>query len=130
MGYDGRQREARGIEREAGLPLDPHRNHDGLNYYRGGDLVYAGKVGTGLDDETLKDLRGQLEGLEGESSPFDRGEPETKEVHFVRPELVYEVAFTEWTDSDHLRHPRYKGLRRDKMPEDVHKEDETQEADL
>jgi ATP-dependent DNA ligase len=43
---------------------------------------------------------------------------------------VCEVAFTEWTDADELRHPRYKGLRRDKAPEDVHKEAESQKAEL
>lgn len=114
---------------------EPHGERVGfgallLGFYREGDLVYAGKVGTGFDDETLKGLRGRLGKIERKTSPYDRGDPETKEVHFVTPKLVCEVAFTEWTDEDKLRHPRYKGLRRDKEPEDVHKEAESQQADL
>jgi bifunctional non-homologous end joining protein LigD len=101
-----------------------------LGFYRDGDLVYAGEVGTGFDEQTLQDLGGRLRRLERQTSPYDRGKPETKEVHFVTPRLVCEVAFTEWTDDDKLRHPRYKGLRRDKDPQDVHKEVESQKADL
>ena len=114
---------------------EPHGERIGfgallLGFYRQGDLVYAGKVGTGFDDETLQDLRGRLDRLERKTSPYDRGDPGTKEVHFVTPKLVCEVAFTEWTDDDKLRHPRYNGLRRDKEAEDVHKEVESQTADL
>ncbi len=101
-----------------------------LGFYRGSDLVYAGKVGTGFDDKTLEDLHEQLEPLERATSPYDKGEPEKKGVHFVAPEMVCEVAFAEWTADDRLRHPRYKGLRRDKDPRDVHKEDESERADL
>ena len=114
---------------------EPHGERVGfgallLGFYHEGDLVYAGKVGTGFDDETLEDLHDRLEDLKRETSPYDQGDPATKEVHFVTPELVCEVAFTEWTDADELRHPRYKGLRRDKAPEDVHKEAESQRAEL
>ena len=101
-----------------------------LGLYRDGDLVYAGKVGTGFDDETLQNVRGRLDEIERKTSPYDQGDPETDEVHFVTPKLVCEVRFTEWTEDDKLRHPRYKGLRRDKDPEDVHKEAESQRADL
>jgi len=101
-----------------------------LGFYRDGGLVYAGEVGTGFDDETLKDLRQRLESMERKTSPYDQGEPGTDDVHFVTPKLVCQVAFTEWTDDDKLRHPRYKGLRRDKDPEDVHQEAESQAADL
>lgn len=114
---------------------EPHGERVGfgallLGFYRDGDLVYAGEVGTGFDDETLEDLHDRLSDIERETSPFDRGGPEAKEVHFVTPKLVCEVAFSEWTEEDKLRHPRYKGLRRDKAPEDVHREDESQVADL
>ncbi|MGC9529664.1 MAG: non-homologous end-joining DNA ligase [Candidatus Bipolaricaulaceae bacterium] len=114
---------------------EPHGERVGfgallLGFYRGDDLVYAGKVGTGFDDQTLNDLRGRLEALERETSPYDRGKPQTKGVHFVTPRLVCEVRFTEWTGDDDLRHPRYKGLRRDKDPKDVHKEAESQKGDL
>ena len=96
-----------------------------LGFYRNGDLIYAGKVGTGFDDETLQDLRASLDSITRQTSPFDEGHPETKNVQFVTPKLICEVAFTEWTDEDRLRHPRYKGMRRDKDIKDVHKEEES-----
>lgn len=86
--------------------------------------------GTGFDDQTLRDLRGKLEQIERKTSPYDQGEPDEEKVHFVSPEMVCEVAFSEWTADDRLRHPRYKGLRRDKSPEDVHKEQERQVTEL
>jgi len=101
-----------------------------LGFYQDDDLVYAGEVGTGFDDQTLKELRDKLEEIERKTSPYDRGETETKGVHFVTPKFVCEVAFSEWTEDDRLRHPRYKGLRRDKSPEDVHKEEQSQAAEL
>jgi bifunctional non-homologous end joining protein LigD len=101
-----------------------------LGFYRQGRLIYAGKVGTGFDDDTLKYLHRRLTDLDRESSPFDHGDPKPRGVHFVTPNLVCEVGFTEWTDGEKLRHPRYKGLRRDKNPEDVHREVESQTADL
>ncbi len=101
-----------------------------IGFYRNDDLVYAGKVGTGFDDDTLKDLRARFDRIERKTSPFDHGDPAEKEVHFVTPEMVCEVAFNEWTDDDKLRHPRYKGLRRDKDVQDVHKEVESQAAEL
>jgi DNA ligase D-like protein (predicted ligase) len=114
---------------------DPHGERIGfgallIGFYRQGELVYAGKVGTGFDDETLKDLRSRFDRIERKTSPYDQGEPPTSGAHFVTPELVCEVAFTEWTDNDKLRHPRYKGLRQDKGAQDVHKELESQAADL
>lgn len=97
-----------------------------LGFYRDGDLVYAGEVGTGFDDDTLQELRRKMGNIARKTSPYDRGNPPTKNVHFVTPKLVCEVAFTEWTEGDKLRHPRYKGLREDKLPEDVHRETESQ----
>lgn len=93
-----------------------------LGYYEDGDFVYAGKVGTGWDDETLRELRGRMDRLERKTSPFDRGEPDAKDVHWITPKLVAEIGFTEWTDDGRLRHPRYLGLRGDKDPEDVVRE--------
>jgi bifunctional non-homologous end joining protein LigD len=87
------------------------------------DLVYAGKVGTGFSDQTLSDLYQQLSLLETEESPATRGQLPKDGVHWVRPELVAEVAFTEWTPGGQLRHPRYLGLRTDKPAEDVVRED-------
>jgi bifunctional non-homologous end joining protein LigD len=93
-----------------------------LGYYRDGELVYAGKVGTGFSYQLLADLRRRLDELEIPSPPFDRGRLPTKAVHWVRPELVCEVSFTEWTSSGQLRHPRFIGLRRDKSPAEVVRE--------
>lgn len=101
-----------------------------LGFYRDNDLIYAGKVGTGFDDQTLRDLRGKLKQIERRTSPYDQDESVEEQVHYVSPEMVCEVAFSEWTADDHLRHPRYKGLRRDKSPEDVHKEQESQVTEL
>ena len=114
---------------------EPHGERVGLGalllgYYRDNDLVYAGKVGAGFDDQTLKALREKLEGINRDTSPFNQGDPETKAVQFVSPELVCEVAFTEWTEEDRLRHPSYKGLRRDKSPRDVHQEEQNRVAEL
>jgi bifunctional non-homologous end joining protein LigD len=91
-----------------------------IGYYDGGRLVYAGKVGTGFDVATLRELRRRLDELEQDHSPFS-GQVRERGVHWVRPELVAEVAFTEWTDS-RLRHPRFLGLRDDKPPEQVVRE--------
>jgi len=88
----------------------------------GDDLVYAGKVGTGFSDEVLRDLHRRLTRLEVETSPCDRGRLPTQGVHWVRPRLVAEVAFTEWTSAGQLRHPRYLGLRTDKPARDVVRE--------
>jgi DNA ligase D-like protein (predicted ligase) len=94
-----------------------------MGYYRGDDLCYAGKVGTGYDEDTLRRLHQRLQGLERQSPPFDRGELPTQGVHWVSPQLVAEVGFTEWTRAGKLRHPRYLGLRRDKDPKSVVRED-------
>ncbi|HKL26923.1 MAG TPA: non-homologous end-joining DNA ligase [Desulfuromonadales bacterium] len=94
-----------------------------LGFYRNDSLVYAGRVGTGFDDQTLKDLHGRLSRIERKTSPYGQGNPEGQDVHFVTPRLVCEVEFTEWTADDKLRHPRFKGLRRDKRAKDVHREE-------
>lgn len=101
-----------------------------LGYYRQGKLTFAGRVGTGFDDRTLKDLRKQMDGLQRKTSPFDQGEPGGDGLHFITPNLVCEVGFAEWTDDGKLRHPRFKGMRRDKDPDDVHREEISQRANL
>ncbi len=94
-----------------------------VGFYAGGALRYAGKVGTGFDRDTLADLHRRLRSRERRTPPFDHGQLPSRGVHWVRPDLVAEVAFTEWTGDDRLRHPRYLGLRRDKAPRDVRKEE-------
>ena len=93
-----------------------------LGYFDGDDLVYAGKVGTGFSQKVLRDLHQRLTELERDTSPCTRGKLPTAGVHWAEPELVAEVAFTEWTTAGQLRHPRYLGLRTDKLAADVVRE--------
>jgi bifunctional non-homologous end joining protein LigD len=93
-----------------------------LGHHDGGRLVYAGKVGTGYDTATLRELRSRLDALEQPQSPFAGGEGRQAGVHWVRPELVAEVEFTEWTGDGRLRHPRFVGLRDDKPASEVVRE--------
>jgi bifunctional non-homologous end joining protein LigD len=92
-----------------------------LGYYEEGKLMYAGKVGTGFSEDTLRKLMDKFRPLERATSPF--AEPiKEKEVHWLEPELVAQIGFEEWTDHGKLRQPRYEGLRYDKSPRDVVKE--------
>ncbi|MGH9121630.1 MAG: non-homologous end-joining DNA ligase [Acidimicrobiales bacterium] len=92
-----------------------------VGYYDDRGLRYAGKVGTGFTDAVLADLAAQLRTLSQDASPFVDPLP-AKGNHWVRPELVAEVTFTEWTPDGHLRHPSYRGLRPDKAGRDVRRE--------
>jgi DNA ligase D-like protein (predicted ligase) len=85
-----------------------------LGYYEGGALRYAGKVGTGYAESLLSTLAEQLRRLERPRSPFADPEVPAARVHWVKPELVAEVDFAEWTKDGRLRHPSFAGLRRDK----------------
>ena len=94
-----------------------------LGYYENGKLQYAGKVGTGFTDEMLRDLYTRMSDLEIPKSPFETpGEVKSKNVHWIKPRLVAEMSFTEWTSSNKLRHPSFLGLRLDKDAKDVIKE--------
>lgn len=93
-----------------------------IGYYEDKELSFAGKVGTGFDDETLRDMTRKLSSFERKSSPFVSKDIVDKGVHWVSPRLVAQVAFTEWTDDGKLRHPRFIGLRRDKNPKEVVRE--------
>ena len=93
-----------------------------LGYHRDDDLVYAGKVGTGFSGSVLRDLLARLQPLEVDASPCTVGKLPDRGVHWARPELVAEVAFTEWTTAGQLRHPRFLGLRNDKAAKDVVRE--------
>jgi ATP-dependent DNA ligase len=94
-----------------------------VGFYRGGKLVYAGKVGTGFDTDTLQRLGRKLAQLETATSPFAGEGLPRRGVHWVKPRLVAQIAFTEWTPGEKLRHPRFLGLREDKRPEEVVRED-------
>ncbi|HLE72329.1 MAG TPA: non-homologous end-joining DNA ligase [Vicinamibacteria bacterium] len=87
-----------------------------------GRLVFSGQVGTGFSEETLHDLMRLLKDKEQEESPLGETPRELRAAHWVRPELVAEVEFTEWTSEGRLRHPSFKGLRFDKPPRDVRRE--------
>ena len=100
---------------------DPQGAREGLGalligYYDEDRLVWAGKVGTGFTVQTARHLRARLEPLVQDESPFTpapRG-AQVKGAHWVRPTLVGEVAFTEWTTGGKIRHPSFQGLRDDK----------------
>ena len=92
------------------------RTHIGavlVGYYEDGALRYAGKVGSGFTTDTLARLAGELAPLARPDSPFAERVREPR-VHWVQPRLVANVAFSEWTRDDRLRHPRFEGLRPDK----------------
>jgi DNA ligase D-like protein (predicted ligase) len=94
-----------------------------LGYYDpDGKLIYAGKVGTGFNERTLRRLQAELSAIEQDKPPFDQGDLPRHGVHWTRPELVGEVGFSEWTTAGQLRHPRFQGLRRDKSPHEVIRE--------
>lgn len=91
-----------------------------VGYFDGDDLVFAGKVGTGLDTKLLLSLRARLGAREISSPPFTRGTGLPRMgAHWVKPELVVEVAFIEWTVHGKLRHARLLRLREDKVARQV-----------
>lgn len=92
-----------------------------IGYYEKDRFLCAGRVGTGFDERTLRTLFGRLRSMETAASPFADVERE-KGAHWVRPELVGEVAFSEWTRDGRLRHPSFLGLREDKSPTEVVRE--------
>lgn len=90
--------------------------------YEDGELVYRGHSGGGIPDEQRKSLQARLARLERKTSPFSTTPKPNGPVHWVRPELVCEMEFSEWTSEGSMRHPEFKGLREDKEPKEVHKE--------
>jgi bifunctional non-homologous end joining protein LigD len=98
-----------------------------LGYYAGGELVYAGNVGTGFDGKEIEKLLERLRPLKRADPPF-REVPKMPKVRksdviWVEPKLVAQVEFAEWTHDGRLRAPSYKGLREDKSPEEVRREE-------
>jgi len=107
---------------------DPQGKRKGLGallvgYFDHNDFVFAGKVGTGFDTKLLLDLRERLDTIEIAESPFTKatGLPRVR-MHWVRPEVVVQVAFLEWTGHGKMRHPRLLGLRADKSAREVIRE--------
>lgn len=111
---------------------DPEGSRRGIGallvgYYPepGGPLRFAGKVGTGFTVAVAEDLRTRLDALERRDSPFSPPPAGWlgSHAHWVQPSLVAEVMFTEWTEDGKIRHPSFQGLRRDKPPRGVRRED-------
>lgn len=92
-----------------------------VGYFEGEAFHYAGKVGTGWSDDELVELREKFEDQERKTNPFEE-DVDGKDTHFLTPHFVAEIGFTEWTDDNKLRHPRYVGMRQDKDAKDVIKE--------
>jgi bifunctional non-homologous end joining protein LigD len=94
-------------------------------YEADGRLSYCGRVGTGFDERTLASLSTRLRAFEQPEAPFaaaPRG-AQARGVHWVRPELVAEVEFADWTGDGMIRHSSFRGLREDKRPPEVVRED-------
>jgi bifunctional non-homologous end joining protein LigD len=107
---------------------DPQGSRVGLGallvgYFEGHDFVFAGKVGTGLDTRLLREMRSRLDPLIVTEPLFTRGTglPRIR-AHWVKPHVVVQVAFTEWTVHGKLRHPRLLGIRIDKSARQVTRE--------
>jgi bifunctional non-homologous end joining protein LigD len=107
---------------------DPQGARTGLGallvgYFEGDELVFAGKVGTGFDTKMLIDLRARLDALEVPATPFTKatGLPRVR-AHWVKPEVVVNVAFIEWTVHGKLRHSRLLADRTGRPPRDVVRE--------
>jgi bifunctional non-homologous end joining protein LigD len=93
-----------------------------LGVYKDGRLTYAGHTGTGFDQKELARLWKILKPLEIASSPFPERIRTNEPAHWVKPELVAQIRFTEWTADNKLRHPVYLGLRDDKSAREVVRE--------
>ena len=93
-----------------------------VGHWEDGKLRYAGKVGTGFGRRTLEDLGRRMADLEQAEPPFADVHPVPRGTRWVRPELVAQVGFTEWTRDGRLRHPRFLGLRNDKAAREVVRE--------
>ena len=93
-----------------------------VGYHEEGELRYAGKVGTGFDRIALETLGRRLRELVRDDPPFADIHPIPRGTHWVEPELVAQIGFSEWTRDGRLRHPRYLGLRDDKPAGEVVRE--------
>jgi bifunctional non-homologous end joining protein LigD len=94
-----------------------------VGHFEGDRLRYAGKVGTGFTQATLHELSERLTPLVRKTSPFEPEKGIPREATWVKPELVAQVAFMEWTEDGRLRHPSFLGLRFDKSAREVVREE-------
>lgn len=93
-----------------------------VGIYQDNEFVYVGHSGGGIPDEARKELRKQLEKIEQKNSPFENEPKPNAPVHWVKPKLVCEMSFSEWTRENFMRQPVFEGMRPDKKPHEVHKE--------
>jgi bifunctional non-homologous end joining protein LigD len=95
-----------------------------LGIYEGEDLIYVGRAGTGFTQKSMEDLESKFGDIKSKDSPFkDAPKQRSDEViTWLKPELVAEIRFAEWTDENQLRQASYKGLRTDKSPKSVKSE--------
>jgi len=107
---------------------DPQGSRTGIGslllgvYGKDGALHYAGNVGTGFNDQTLRDLAHKLNRLKAKESPFSASKAVARKAHWVKPKLVAEVSFGEWTRGGSVRHAVFQGLRKDKTADEIHRE--------
>ena len=108
---------------------DPEGSREGIGalligYYEDERLVFAGKVGTGFTRHAALDLRRRLDAIERKTCPFTPPPAGAlgRRAHWVKPALVGEVVFTEWTGDGKIRHPSFQGLRLDKRAKEVRRE--------
>jgi len=94
-----------------------------VGFYEAGKLRYAGKVGTGYNTSTLESLHSKLGKLRTKEPPFIGNDLPRRDVHWVTPKLVAQVAFGEWTRDGKLRQPRFLGLRDDKEARKIVREE-------
>ncbi|HVI39415.1 MAG TPA: DNA ligase D, partial [Anaerovoracaceae bacterium] len=95
-----------------------------LGIYEGAELVYAGRAGTGFTARSMKELEEKFQSIKREAAPFKQApEPrKNEEISWLEPELVAEIKFAEWTEENLLRQASFKGLRTDKDPRDIKRE--------
>lgn len=89
-----------------------------LGFYEGDKLKYAGKVGTGFSETVLKKLRKEFNHIAQKNTPFENYH-ERERPHWIKPLLIAEIGFSEWTPEGRLRHPKFLGLRQDKHAKEV-----------
>jgi len=107
---------------------DPQGSRTGIGslllgvYGKDGGLHYAGNVGTGFNDKTLRELADKLKRLKTDESPFTASKAVARKAHWVEPKLVAEVSFGEWTRGGSVRHAVFQGLRKDKKAGEISRE--------
>lgn len=90
-----------------------------VGFYKDNQLHYAGKIGTGYNEATLQKLTAKLKKITTQKNPFVTEIAHSEHTHFVKPVLVAEIGFAEWTRDNKVRHGRFLGLRDDKNPKEV-----------